>query len=70
VAGVIEVVAVIGQDARRLFLGIVLLPVLDKRLAQVVDRYFLCLGDLALDGGELLQLCVVLVGAIAFRRRW
>src|SRR5579864_3681075 len=46
---VVEVVAVVGEDAVRLVVRVVFLPVLDERLAQVVERHVLRLGHFALD---------------------
>src|SRR5262245_46947468 len=45
VAGLGPVIAVVGQEAACLVVRIVLLPVLDERLAQVIERNLLLLGD-------------------------
>src|SRR5436190_15646768 len=64
VARVVEVVAVIREDAVRLVVGVVLFPVRDERLAEIVERDLLRLRHLALDLRELLQLGVILVAAV------
>src|SRR5262245_11220567 len=63
-AGVVEVVAVVGENAAPLVLGVVLLPVLDKCLAEIVHGHLLRLDDLTLDSRECVKLRIVLVRAV------
>src|SRR5262245_31646844 len=64
VAGIVPVVAVVGQDSATLIVRVVLLPVLDERFAKVVHGHALCLDHLALHRGEFVEFRVVLVRAV------